>query len=181
MSKKCRKLNKISTFFVKTCIFEPLYELLHKKEYHFWNAEVLTIPKHSLLLSEVRKFSEKWVIYFCKLKQKYSIFYFIKVVLVFLQYCFNVKSISHTILHQKWKVRGVLKLSEPQRFKSDIWFIEICQYTFQKLRWSQKYFENLYFRLWINISFMAILLLFSTIFKIKWAFYSIIVSKNVLY
>ena len=118
--RKCRKLCKISTFFVKTCIFEPFQELHHKNGYHFLNAEVLTIPKHSLLLSEVRKLSAKWVFYFCKFEQKYSIFYVIKVALVFLQYCYNVNSFSHTLLHQKWKVRGVLNSSEPLHFKSAI-------------------------------------------------------------
>ena len=135
-----------SILAAKICIFDEyawfwvvavlLYELHHINGYHFWNTEVLMFPKHSLLLSEVRKLSEKWVFYFCKLKQKYSIFYVRKIALLFLQYCFHVNSISHTILHQKWKVRGVLKSSEPKHFKSAIWFIEIHQYIFQKLRWT---------------------------------------------
>ena len=116
--KRVRICFKNSVFLDNIPIFEPLHCSWLKNKYHIWKGEVLTISKHSLLLSEVKKLSEKWVFYFCKSKQKYLIFYVRKVTLLFLQYCFHINGISHTILHPKWKVRGVLKSSEPQRIKS---------------------------------------------------------------
>ena len=85
--KKCKKINrfregnwifwpkcericvKFSDFLVNMLIFEALHCSWLKNKYHIWTGEVLTIPKHSLLLSEVNKLSKNGSFTFASLNK----------------------------------------------------------------------------------------------------------------